>query len=246
MSIFFENLQFGLKAMGISLEAATLLKLERHWQLVCEYNQKFNLTAIHDDAQAAHKHYVDCLLPLPRLHDLAQREQQKGRVLKAADIGSGAGFPGLVLALACPHSEWLLLEAGGKKCRFLQLCLKELSISNVRALPLRAEQAGREAGLREQYHLVMARAVAPLSVLAEYALPLLALGGQFAALKGPALAEEEEAAAKALAVLGACRGERQEFTLPGGETRYIAWYEKIAPIAEKYPRRVGIPEKRPL
>jgi 16S rRNA (guanine527-N7)-methyltransferase len=317
VTIFAETLQSGLAALKLKLDAAALAALEQHWRLVAENNQKFNLTAIRDEAEAAHKHYLDCLLLLPLLraaaaeqqraamqeqqqeamrdqlqaaiqaamqeqiqaatrmqlqttvqtkHQRAFRkqlrylereqerehqraamlEQQPAPALRAVDIGSGAGFPGLVLALACPESNWTLLEANNKKCSFLRLCIEELSIKNARALPLRAEEAGHKKSLRKEFDLATARAVAALPVLLEYALPLLALGGVFVAAKGPALKEEEAAAANALAVLGAKADKKKHFTLPGGEKRVIACYHKVADTPDKYPRRAGMPEKRPL
>jgi 16S rRNA (guanine527-N7)-methyltransferase len=246
MTVFAETLRLGLMALGLEIDAALPAALESHWRLVSEYGQKFNLTAIKDEAEAARKHYLDCLLLLPWLRQVVREQWRAGRALWAADIGSGAGFPGLVLALACPESNWLLLEASGKKCGFLRRCMEELRIENARVLALRAEEAGRDTALRGRFDVATARAVAALPVLLEYALPLLTVGGTFIAAKGPALAAEEEAAAKALAVLGAALGPRQEFTLPGGERRVIACYRKTAATPAAYPRRAGMPEKRPL
>ncbi|MCL1816712.1 MAG: 16S rRNA (guanine(527)-N(7))-methyltransferase RsmG [Clostridiales bacterium] len=246
MNIFLENLQRGLDGFNIDLDTAMQKQLEDHWHLVIEFNKKFNLTAILDDREAAIKHYVDCLLMLPLVREMAQQALQKKQPLIAADIGSGAGFPGLVLALACPQSRWVLLEASGKKLAFLLYCIQKLAIENLYAMPKRAEMAGREASLRETFNLVTARAVAPLPMLLEYALPLLRQGGVFVAAKGPALASEEALAANALNVLGGEIGKKYEFTLPDEEKRIIACYKKITPTPAKYPRRAGIPKKRPL
>jgi 16S rRNA (guanine527-N7)-methyltransferase len=246
MTIFAQALLTGLQALDIEISAATLKALEEHWRLVAEYDKQFNLTAIRGEEEAAHKHYLDSLLLLYLLEEAVQEARQAGQTLYAADIGSGAGFPGLVLALACPKSEWLLLEAGGKKCGFLRLCLAELNIKNASALALRAEEAGQTAEWRGQFSLVTARAVAALPVLLEYALPLLKVGGTFLAAKGPALPAEETAAAQALAVLGAEPLGQHRFTLPGGEQRIVARYRKLRETPAKYPRRPGMPEKRPL
>ncbi|MCL1905689.1 MAG: 16S rRNA (guanine(527)-N(7))-methyltransferase RsmG [Clostridiales bacterium] len=247
MTVFADTLLSGLFALGLEIEASIPSALEAHWRLVADHAKRFNLTAIRDEREAALKHYLDCLLLLPLAREVLEKNRIQGSAsVLAADIGSGAGFPGLVLALAWPESSWLLLEATGKKCDFLRLCIEELHIKNARALPLRAEAAGHEPELRGQCALVTARAVAALPVLLEYALPLLAEGGIFFAAKGPALAEEEIASANALAVLGAQVCNKREFTLPDGEKRVIASYRKITPTPNKYPRRAGMPEKRPL
>jgi len=264
MSIFAETLKSGLDELDLQLDSGVLAGLELHWRLVEKCNQTFNLTAIHDEAEAALKHYLDCLLLLPQLRvmiaeqqqlwrlatmdgqSLEEEEQPPAPMLYAVDIGSGAGYPGLVLALACPEIYWFLLESNSKKHSFLLMCISLLCIKNARALPWRAEVAGRQNFMREKLDLVTARAVAGLPVLLEYALPLLREGGTFIAAKGPALPVEEAAAAKALAVLGAEPSAKQEFTLPGGEQRMIACYSKRAPTPDKYPRRAGMPEKRPL
>ena len=250
MTIFADTLRSGLAELHMKIDGCNLRALEDHWRLVEEYTVKFNLTAIRDEAEAARKHYLDCLLLLPALREALAEGRAAGTAvavpLRAADIGSGAGFPGLVLALACPASSWLLLEANGKKGVFLRLCLEKLHMQNAGVLHLRAETAGHEPALRGQFGLVTARAVAALPVLLEYALPLLAEGGTFIAAKGPALAEEESAAANALTLLGAAPAGRHIFTLPGGEKRIIASYRKISPTPDKYPRRAGMPEKRPL
>jgi len=243
---FAKALQVGLKAADIELEADIMQKLEQHWELLAEHQQKFNLTAIRDGVVAARKHYLDCLLLLPLLREAVAEQQQAGLTLTAADIGSGAGFPGLVLALACPQSSWVLVEANGKKCRFLNLCLEKLAIENARVLPLRAETIGQKAAWRGQFDLVTARAVAALPVLLEYAMPLLRVGGTFIAAKGPSFPEEEAAAATALTVLGAQPAKKQAFALPGGDKRILACYSKTQATSEKYPRRAGIPEKKPL
>jgi len=241
VTLFTDALAHALNAYDLIIDEQTLLKLEAHWRLVTEYNKKFNLTAILEEQAALYKHYVDCLLLLP----LLKKEMKNAAPFVAADIGSGAGFPGLVLAIACPQSTWYLLEATHKKCSFLELCGKNLSLDNIHALPQRAETAG-QGSLRASFDFTAARAIAPLTVLLEYALPLLKERGLFIAAKGPALSQEEEAAATALRLLGAQAEFKQQFTLPHNEQRILACYRKISPTPAPYPRRPGLPEKRPL
>lgn len=228
-------------AAGLPLEETLLERLAQHWQLLEEANRRFNLTAITDPELAAEKHYLDCLLALKAAESCWQRP---GRI---ADIGSGGGFPGLVQAAALPQREFTLLESSHKKCDFLNDCAAAMSLPKVEALCWRAEEAGRRDELRGAFALVTARAVAELAVLAEYALPLLEQGGLLLALKGPQPEEELDAAANALRLLG---GETQQilrYQLPlSGEGRSVVVIAKTAPTPDKYPRRPGMPSKRPL
>lgn len=227
-----------LDRLELGLSPAQLEMLERHWQLLLAANREFNLTAISDPEQAAEKHYADSLLARPAF---------AGRPGRALDIGSGGGFPGLVLAVACPDWDFTLLEATGKKCAFLERCGRELGLSNVRVLNCRAEEAGRDPALRAGFDLATARAVAPLAVLAEYALPLLRLGGRLAALKGAGWEAELAQAEAALALLGGGVAQAIPQQLPrSGDQRALLLIEKLAPTPDKYPRRPGIPQKRPL
>lgn len=222
------------------LSEKQLAQLARHWQLLSAAAQHFNLTAIADDAEAAEKHYFDCLLALPALAGAAAGAQ-------VADIGSGGGFPGLVLAVACPQLQFTLIEATGKKCAFLQDCCNQLGLANVRVLTMRAEEAGRAPDLRAAFAYATARAVAPLAVLAEYALPLLRVGGRLVAFKGANHAAEQAAASHALQLLQAEAEAPLLFTLPqSGEQRALLSIRKCGETPEKYPRRPGMPAKRPL
>ena len=239
MTDFLKVLQAALIKQEIALTDTQLLKLETHWQLVKAANAQFNLTAIKDDLEAANKHYLDCLL-------LAAYLRQAPAGAYVVDIGSGAGFPGLVLAIACPDLRYLLLESVGKKSRFLAESAAALGLDNIVVQPLRAEEVARQPELRGQKDFVLARAVAALPILLEYALPLLKLGGYFIALKGPSLAAEEQAAENALTILGAKPSWQKSYLLPDGSERIIAAYQKVAPTPDKYPRRAGMAEKRPL
>lgn len=162
------------------------------------------------------------------------------------DIGAGAGFPGLVLALALPDARIDLLEAGGRKCAVIERLATAAGTANARALAVRAEDwaAGEGAGA---YEAVTARAVASLAVLAEYAAPLLRVGGVLVAWKGARDAQEEAAAARAAAVLGLeARGVRAVTPFPGARDRHLHVYAKVAPTPPGYPRRPGMARKRPL
>lgn len=164
-----------------------------------------------------------------------------------ADIGSGGGFPGLVWAAAYPELSFTLIESSQKKTAFLERSAAGMGLERLQALPLRAEEAGRDPALRGSFHLVTARAVADLAVLAEYALPLLREGGMFMALKGPDPQEELTASAHAVELLGGSTEQVVCYQLPlSGEGRSVVLVRKNAPTPEKYPRRPGMPTKRPL
>ena len=213
-------------------------KLLLHWQRVKEASSRFNLTAVLDDADAAHKHYWDCLAARDELRALAPGST-------VLDLGSGAGFPGLVLAAVCPELKFYLLDATAKKCDFLATTAAEMGLDNVEVICGRAEDAGR-GELRERVDLVTARAVAPLRELVELALPLLKTGGRLLAMKGSGFRQEIEEAAHALSELKAQAAECREYSLPTGDGRCLLLIEKLAPTGDKYPRRPGLPHKRPL
>lgn len=222
------------------LSEAQLGRLALHWQLLSAANRAFNLTAITDDVTAAEKHYYDSLLALPALGGAAAGAA-------VADIGSGGGFPGLVLAAACPQLRFTLIEATGKKCEFLVDCSQKMHLDNVKVINMRAEEAGRRPELRGQFDYVTARAVAPLAVLVEYAAPLLRVGGSLVAMKGGNFAAERQEAENALRLLHCTAAPTQCHTLPqSGEQRALIIIRKEMETEEKYPRRPGMPHKRPL
>ena len=226
---------------NLPLAAGLAQKLSCHWQLLAEANSHFNITAITDPAAAAEKHYLDCLLAGAAA---AAYLPATGAV---ADIGSGGGFPGLVLAAASPQLDFTLIESSQKKTAFLLESAAQMGLDNLRAVPLRAEEAGRNPSLRAAFDVVTARAVAELNVLAEYSLPLLREGGFFLALKGPEPQEELAGAAHALKLLGGTVAQVLTYSLPcSQEGRSVVVLRKSAPTPEKYPRRPGMPNKRPL
>jgi len=229
----------GLAKLPLSNRLTGLLA--QHWQLLQEANRCFNLTAITDEQAAVEKHYLDCLIAAQLSDSLWPGNGY------AADLGSGGGFPGLVLAAAYPARRFVLFDSARKKTDFLNDCTAALDLGNVAARPLRAEAAGQQPQLRGCFDCVTARAVAELAVLAEYALPLLRLGGVFCAWKGPEPQVEITAAAQALALLGGELRQILAYTLPFcGEGRSLVVIGKTGETPQKYPRRPGMPSKRPL
>ena len=227
---------------GINLPANQLDKLALYGEMVLETNATMNLTAITEKDQVAEKHFLDAWQLLPALENLGIHRIAGKRLI---DIGSGAGFPAIPLAIFLPDLSVTLLESMEKRCSFLREVARNLALDNATVVCGRAEAWGRGEG-RGGYHMVTARAVARLSILCEYALPLLQIGGIFCAFKGAKAAEEIKEAQNAINTLGGTiKGQYSYRLLEPGE-RCITIIEKTSATPEKYPRRIGMPEKRPL
>ena len=197
-----------------------------------------NLTRVPEDIrEAADRNYLDCIAPLAQGFPEAET---------AIDVGSGAGFPGIPLSIMRPDIHFTLMDALQKRVEFLQSVIEALGL-NAEAVHLRAEDAARQPDLRERFDLAVARAVAPMNVLCEYLLPFARVGGRMLALKGPTLDAELGDARAALAALGGQVERVQPASVPGRDWDHrAAWILKTAPTPEKYPRRAGLPEKRPI
>ncbi|MFL5886472.1 MAG: 16S rRNA (guanine(527)-N(7))-methyltransferase RsmG [Thermoleophilaceae bacterium] len=195
-------------------------------------------TTVREPAEAIDVHVADSIaaLELPQL--------RQARAL--ADMGSGAGFPGLVLAVALPHTRVDLIESSHRKCEVIERLAAAAEISNARAVPARVEEWARGEG-REAYDLVTARALAPLAVLAEYGAPLLQAGGALVAWKGGRDADEEQAGEVAAREVGLDRGVVVPVTpYDGSRNRHLHLYLKVRPTPDRFPRRPGMAAKRPL
>ncbi len=213
---------------------------QTYYQELVEWNSRFNLTAITDFEGVQIRHFLDslsCLLALP----------PGNQPLSLIDVGTGAGFPGLPLKIVRPAWRLTLLEATGKKTRFLHHLIERLELSGVTVVNERAEEAGHDPAHRERYDWVLARAVAEMPTLVEYLLPLCQVGGRCLAQKGEKAAAEVGRAEQALNVLGGRLNRLIPVELPGLATmRHLVIVDKIAPTPDKYPRRPGMPAKRPL
>jgi 16S rRNA (guanine527-N7)-methyltransferase len=222
---------------GLPLQAEQLAAFASYADELVLWNERVNLTAITRREEIYLRHFLDSL-SCARFWGAIPHH--------VIDIGSGAGFPGLPLKIVFPHIQLTLLESVSKKAVFLDHMVATLGLQGVQVLPLRAEEAGRVPTLRGQADLVTARAVAELRVLLEYAMPLLRVGGQLLAPKGAAAAEEQQAASRALAILGAEITAVEPVDLPGLDERRIVVVRKITPTNERYPRSAGVPSRRPL
>ena len=227
------------KQLGVRLTAAQLDLLARYEQELIEWNARFNLTAIRSLQEIRTKHFLDSLTCL-----LVLRVMPPERLV---DIGTGAGFPGIPLKVIYPKLQLTLVESVGKKAEFCRHVVRTLGLSGVEVVQERAEVLGQSPAHREKYDWAVARAVAILPVLAEFLLPLVRVGGGMLAMKGESGPAEAHAAERALRLLGGHLRQLLPVTLPAVvEERYLVVVDKIAATPNAYPRRVGIPAKKPL
>jgi 16S rRNA (guanine527-N7)-methyltransferase len=234
----------GAGALGLQLTAAQQASFQLYYESLVDWNQRFNLTAITDYEQVQIRHFLDSLSCLLARETRLALSRPSARMI---DIGSGAGFPGVPLKLACPTARLTLLEATGKKVSFLEDLIERLGLQMVTAIKGRAEELAHDPAHREQYDLVLARAVAELPVTIEYMLPFCKVGGWAVAQKGEAGAAEAWAAQQAINLLGGELRRVVPVELPRlPEDRSLVVVEKASPTPSAYPRRPGIPSKRPL
>ena len=224
---------------GISLSPRQMTLLSAYERELLEWNEKFNLTAIRDVEGIRSKHFLDSLSC-----SLAWKSAQPRRLI---DVGTGAGFPGIVLKIIYPAMKLTLVESVGKKAKFCSHIVQILELENVEILSERAEDVGRNPAHREKYDWAVARAVAAMPVLVEYLLPLVKVGGGVLAQKGESGPAEVNAAAKALKLLGGRLRQLHKVELPGvADERFLVVIDKFAATPITYPRNAGIPAKKPL
>ena len=238
-----------ISSIGIPVDRPQIERFSRYLQLIQEWNRRANLTAVNNPEDVVEQLFIRSLrVAVPAGGSVSTAEWFDGR--RIIDIGSGAGIPGIPLKLALPGSEVTLLDSNRKKCDFMEHVVAELQLEGVTVVNARAEDAAREVEHREGYELATARGVASLSVLAEYALPFLQLGGVAVLPKGPdhaALNAEADDAAYVADELGATPAIIQAVAHPGNSaTDHIVYWLKVRPTPNRYPRRAGMPSKRPL
>ena len=236
---FTEHFRQAAAASGYKLSEEQIHKFEIYYQLLVEWNQKMNLTAITEPAEVAVKHMVDSLT--------AFEEQLFFSGASVADVGTGAGFPGVPLKLFRPDLQLTLIDSLQKRLNFLTAVIETAGIKDVAVLHYRAEEAGQKKELREAFDFVTSRAVARLPVLCELCLPLVKIGGYFVALKGAQYEDELLEAERALRVLGAEVAQVKPVRLPGLEdVRAENYLKKVKTTPKAYPRRAGKKKKKPL
>lgn len=228
--------------LNLNLIPAQLAAFQTYADELTAWNAKFNLTAITDAQGVQIKHFLDSLTCL-----IALRVVSSAPALSIADVGTGAGFPGIPLKIVCPAIRVTLIEATGRKVAFLEHLIARLELDGVTAVKARAEEIGHDPAHREQYDWAVARAVAELPALVEFLLPLVRVGGKCLAQKGESAPAEAQAAERALRLLGGQLNQLIPVELPGvAETRYLVLLDKVAATPAKYPRRAGVPAKNPL
>ena len=224
---------------GLALTPRQMSQFAVYERELLAWNEKFNLTAIRDIEGIRAKHFLDSLSC-----SLAWKEQVPRRLV---DVGTGAGFPGLVLKLIYPSMKLTLVESVGKKANFCLHLVQTLELDGVEVLTARAEDVGRDPAHREKYDWAVARAVAAMPVLAEYLLPLARVGGGMLAQKGESGPAEANTAEKALKLLGGRIRQLVKVELPGvADERYLVVVDKYAATPAGYPRKAGTPAKKPL
>jgi 16S rRNA (guanine527-N7)-methyltransferase len=224
---------------GLSLTPSQLAAFERFEQELIEWNSRINLTAIREPEEIRTKHFLDSLSCLLVLRDPLP--------LRMIDIGTGAGFPGIPLKIALPNLKITLVESVGKKADFCRHIIQVLKLDQVEICQARAEEMGLDQNHRERYDWAVARAVASMPILAEYLLPLVRIGGAALAQKGESGPAEVHGADRAIQLLGGQLRKLQKLNLPGiAEDRYLVVLDKCATTPPGYPRRVGLPSKKPI
>lgn len=230
----------GTQKLGLPLTAEQQAAFQCYRDELVAWNMRANLTAITDNAGIQAKHFIDSLSCLKAITPLYTD-------LRLVDVGTGAGFPGLPLKIVWPALQLTLIESTGKKVDFLKHIIAKLGLRHVTILKARAEDVGRQTAHREQYDWGVARAVAEMATLAEYLLPLIKIGGKMLAQKNDAAPAEVAAAQTAIHHLGGRVNRLIPLELHGiAETRYLVVIDKIAATPDRYPRRAGMPAKKPI
>lgn len=228
-----------LEELGISLNQNQIMQFLTYYEMLIDWNEKMNLTAITEYEEVMKKHFVDSLT-LVQAYDLS------GDV-SVIDIGTGAGFPGFPLKIAFPNLKVTLLDSLNKRITFLNAVIDRLGLTGIEAIHGRAEDFAKPAALREKYDLCVSRAVANLTTLSEYCIPFVKKGGKFISYKSEKIAEEMLEAKKAIFLLGGSVEKQVEMHLPNSDIyRNLFVIKKNEITPKKYPRKAGLPAKEPL
>lgn len=228
-----------LVALGIELTDHQIEQFITYYEMLVEWNEFMNLTAITEYDEVMKKHFIDSI-SLIKAYDVSKETT-------VIDVGTGAGFPGLALKIAYPNLKVTLLDSLNKRIQFLNAVIEKLGLEGVETVHGRAEDFAKPDKLREKYDLCVSRAVANLSTLSEYCLPFVKVGGQFISYKSEKIAEEMVAAKNAIGLLGGKVENQVEFTLPDSDIyRNLFIIEKVKATPKKFPRKAGLPSKEPL
>ena len=237
--IFKDILKTAAEEYGVDINEQQLKAYDTYYQLLVEWNNKINLTAITEPQPVAIKHMIDSISCFkPEIFSPGAT---------VIDVGTGAGFPGLPLKIFQPQLQLTLLDSLNKRVKFLQCVVDQLQLTQTTVIHARAEEAARQKLYREKFDIAVSRAVARLPVLCEYCLPFVSVGGYFVALKGMQYQSEAAEAEKAVDILGGRIEEIVPVKLPGiDDVRAVIYIKKIKKTPGTYPRKAGTPEKNPL
>lgn len=234
---FGQSISKTVKELGIEINVEKINKFYEYMNLLLAWNEKINLTAITEQDDVILKHFVDSLTILKYL----KADD------KVVDIGTGAGFPGIPLAIMGESNNFTLVDSLNKRINFLNEVKEKINLKNITTIHSRAEDFGQNKVYRERFNLAVSRAVANLSVLVEYLLPTVQVGGKVICMKGSQIEEELKEAEFAIKELGGKIQKKEELCLPGTDMkRNIIIIEKIKETPKKYPRKSGMPSKQPL
>ena len=237
--MFAEQMERELEGIA-TLSERQMEQFYQYYEMLVEWNQVMNLTAITEMTEVVTKHFVDSLSLKKAVSDLEDKPW------KIMDVGTGAGFPGIPLKIAFPQLEITLLDSLNKRIRFLDAVIEKLELKCIKAVHGRAEDYGRDGKYREQYDLCVSRAVANLSTLSEYCLPFVKTGGYFIPYKSGKVEGELAAASGAVKKLGSEVERTEDFLLPNGDERTLVVIRKNKVLEKRYPRKAGLPGKDPL
>lgn len=228
-----------LEVLEITLTEKQIEQFLIYYEMLVEWNEFMNLTAITEYDEVMKKHFIDSI-SLIKAYDVTKSA-------KVIDVGTGAGFPGLALKIAYPNLQVTLLDSLNKRIQFLNEVIDKLQLDGVETIHGRAEDFAKAGKLRETFDLCVSRAVANLSTLSEYCLPFVKVGGQFISYKSEKITEEMSAAENAIKLLGGKVKDQVEFTLPESDIyRNLFVIEKVKETPKKFPRKAGLPSKEPL
>lgn len=228
-----------LQEIGVNLSEQQIQQFLTYYEMLVEWNQVMNLTAITEYDDVMKKHFVDSV-SLIKAFDVTKNAT-------VIDVGTGAGFPGLALKIAYPNLQVTLLDSLNKRIQFLDAVIAKLGLTGVETIHGRAEDFAKTGKLRETFDLAVSRAVANLSTLSEYCLPFVKVSGQFISYKSEKITEEMTAADNAIRILGGKVVNQVEFQLPESDIyRNLFVIEKVKKTPKKYPRKAGLPSKEPL
>ncbi len=236
---FYDLMAKAAEDVGLELTTEQYDQFITYMRLLQEWNEKINLTAIVDDEEIIKKHFIDSMKAF-------KRDEFKQNV-NVIDVGTGAGFPGIPIAIMNPNINVTLLDSLNKRIKFLDIVINKLGLKNIKTIHSRAEDGARNKNLREKFDIATSRAVANMSVLSEYCLPYVKVGGKFIALKGPAVEQEIEESNIAIKTLGGELEQICEVKIEDTDLRHnLVVIKKIKECAKTYPRKAGTISKNPI